>query len=137
MAEERVVLRRRHGAQLKALVLEQCAVPGASVAKVAMAHGLNANIVHCWRKIARERDAAGGWPATRPVVLPAKAATGMTQFVPVSLTPTPAPTPTAPAPAPVAADIQIELRRSATAVKITWPIAAAADCAVWMRELLR
>ena len=42
MAEERVVLRRRHGAQLKALVLEQCAAPGASVAKVAMSHGLNA-----------------------------------------------------------------------------------------------
>ena len=46
MAVERVVLRRRHGAQLKALVLEQCAAPGASVAKVAMSHGLNANIVH-------------------------------------------------------------------------------------------
>ena len=34
-------------------------------------------------------------------------------------------------------DIQIELRRGATAVKITWPIAAAVDCAAWMRELLR
>ena len=49
MATERVVLRRRHSAQLKASVLEQCAVPGASVAKVAMSHGLNANIVHGWR----------------------------------------------------------------------------------------
>ena len=29
MADERVVLRRRHSAQVKALVLEQCAVPGA------------------------------------------------------------------------------------------------------------
>ena len=55
MAEERVVLRRRHSAQLKASVLEQCAVPGASVAKVAMSHGLNANVVHGWRKLARER----------------------------------------------------------------------------------
>ena len=35
------------------------------------------------------------------------------------------------------ADIQIELRRGATAVKISWPIAAAVDCAAWMRELLR
>ena len=32
MAEERVVLRRRHSVQVKALVLEQCAAPGASVA---------------------------------------------------------------------------------------------------------
>ena len=53
----------------------------------------------------------------------------MPQFVPVKLTHT--------TPAPVPADIQIGLRRGATAVKITWPIAAAADCAAWMRELLR
>ena len=53
----------------------------------------------------------------------------MPQFVPVKLTHT--------TPAPVSADIQIELRRGATAVKITWPVAVAADCAAWMRELLR
>ena len=131
MAEERVVLRRRHSAQLKALVLRQCAVPGASVAKVAMSHGLNANIVHGWRKLARERDVAGARPAVSPAAVPAKPAVSMPQFVPVSLTPTPS------AALPSPADIQIELRRGATAVKIIWPITAAADCAAWMRELLR
>ena len=129
MAEQRVVLRRRHGAQLKAMVVEQCAAPGASVAKVAMSHGLNANIVHGWRKLARERDVAAVVPAAMPAAVPTKPAPGMPQFVPVSLTHTPSPS--------MPADIQIELRRGATAVKITWPIAAAADCAVWMRELLR
>ena len=128
MAEERVVLRRRHSAQLKASVLEQCAVPGASVAKVAMSQGLNANVVHGWRKLARERAAAAAVPTPAAAIVPAQPATGAQQFVPVSLTPTPSP------PAP---DIQIELRRGATAVKITWPITAAADCAAWMRELLR
>lgn len=131
MAEERVVLRRRHSAQLKALVLEQCLAPGASVAKVAMSHGLNANIVHGWRKLVRERDAAV--PRPSPASLPAKPVAGVPQFVPVSLTHSPS----ASASASVPADIQIELRRGATAVKITWPITAAADCAVWMRELLR
>ena len=29
-------------------------MPGVSVAKLAMAHGINANIVHDWRKLARE-----------------------------------------------------------------------------------
>ena len=53
MAEERPVLRRRHSAQLKALVLDQCSAPGASVAKVAMSHGLNANMVHDWIKFAQ------------------------------------------------------------------------------------
>ena len=129
MAAERVVLRRRHGAQLKALVPEQCAVRGASVAKVAMSHGLNANVVHGWRKLARERDITGGVPKPGPEIAPAKPVACVPLFVPVSLAPTPLPSPPA--------DIQIELRRCATAVKITWPIAAAADCAAWMRELLR
>ena len=85
MAVERVVLRRRHGAQLKALVLQQCEALGASVAKVAMSHGLNANIVHGWRKLARERDASGARPTPSPVIVPAKPVAGVPQFVPVSL----------------------------------------------------
>jgi transposase len=113
---------------LKTLVLEQCAAPGASVAKVAMSHGVNANIVHGWRKLAREREGAGMSPPS-PVTLAAKTAASVPQFVPVSMAQTTSP------PAPV--DIQIELRRGAVAMKITWPIAAAAECAAWMRELLR
>jgi len=34
-------------------------------------------------------------------------------------------------------DIHIELRRNATTVTVTWPSSAAAECAAWMRELLR
>ena len=128
MAAERVVLRRRHSAELKTLVLEQCAAPGASVAKVAMSHGVNANIVHGWRKLAREREGAAISPPS-PTTLPAKTAASVPQFLPVSMVQTTSP------PAPV--DIQIELRRGAAAMKITWPIAAAAECAAWMRELLR
>jgi transposase len=128
MEAERVVLRRRHSAELKALVLEQCAVPGTSVAKVAMSHGVNANIVHGWRKLAREREGAALSPPG-PATLPAKTAASVPQFLPVSMAQTTSP------PAPV--DIQIELRRGAAVMKITWPIAAAAECAAWMRELLR
>ena len=126
MAEDRAVLRRRHSSQFKALVLQQCAAPGASVAKVAMAHGVNANIVHGWRKLAREREGAAMSPPG-PTTLPAKAAASVPQFLPVSMAQATSP------PAPV--DIQIELRRGAAAMKITWPIAAAAECAAWMRAL--
>ena len=129
MAEERVVSRRRHSAELRALVLEQCAAPRASVAKVAMSHGLNANMVHGWRKLARGSDVAVTRPAPSPAAVPAKHAASLPQFVPVTLTST--------ASTPAPADIQIELRRGATALKITWPVASAADCAAWMRELLR
>jgi transposase len=37
----------------------------------------------------------------------------------------------------VAAVICVELRRNATAMTITWPTSAAADFALWTRELLR
>lgn len=84
------------------------------MAKVAMSHGINANVVHRWRQQAREADAP--------------AAVSVREFVPVSLA---AATPERPL------DIRIELRRGATTMAITWPTAAAGDCAAWMRELLR
>ena len=40
--------RRVHSAELKSKVLAECRRPGASVAAVALAHGLNANLVHKW-----------------------------------------------------------------------------------------
>lgn len=33
--------------------------------------------------------------------------------------------------------IRVELRHGATTMTVTWPVSAAADCAAWMRELLR
>jgi transposase len=37
-----------HGAEFKAQVLAACRQPGASVAAVALAHGLNVNLVRKW-----------------------------------------------------------------------------------------
>ena len=34
-------------------------------------------------------------------------------------------------------DIRIELQRSGTTVNIAWPVAAAAECAAWLRDWLR
>jgi transposase len=107
--------RRRYSAEQKLQVMAECEVAGNSVAKVAMARGINANVVHRWRQLARDTSA----PRTESAG----------QFVPVSLT-------GAPAQAKVP-DIQIQLRRGPTAVTITWPVAAATECATWLRELLR
>ena len=115
MTSERAATRRRYGAQFKTQVLGECAAPGASVAKVAMAHGINANVVHGWRKLARERGGAAIVPR---------------QFVPVALEP-------APTQACVERDIEVELRRGAVTMKVTWPQSARADFAAWTRELLR
>lgn len=112
MNEARKKTRRRYDAGLKQQILAECAQPDASVASIALSHGINANVVHKWR-----RQAGGALPALQA---PA--------FVPVPLPPA------ACAPAP---DIRIELRRGATSVSVTWPLAAAEQCAVWMRELLK
>ncbi len=110
MKDSNKITHRRHSAEVKAQVLAECAQRGASVASVAMSHGINANVVHKWRRL------AGAAP------LP------VSSFVSVAL-----PAPVCPAPA----DIRMELRRGATSMTVTWPTAAAADCAAWMRELLR
>ncbi len=51
MTTDKTRIRRNHHPALKAQILAECAAPGASVAQVAMAHGINANIVHGWRKL--------------------------------------------------------------------------------------
>ncbi|MBI5279739.1 MAG: transposase [Burkholderiales bacterium] len=110
MKDSKKVIRRRHSAERKARVLSECAQPGASVASVAMSHGINANVVHKWRRVAN----------VGAVAMPAAS------FIPVAL-PAPQPQP----------DIRMELRRGTTTMSIAWPAAAAAECAAWMRELLR
>jgi transposase len=116
MDTEKKRLRRNHSTELKAQVLAECAAPGASVAKVAMAHGINANIVHGWRRLARQ--------AVQPIAVPA--------FLPVQIEPS----------APMSSQaalpcINIDLRRGALSVHIAWPLPAAAEFSAWMCEVLR
>lgn len=113
--------RRRHSAEFKAAVIQECMRPGVSIAAVALVHSLNANMLRKWL-IDAEQVAA--LPPTAPVMtepsMPAPT------FIPLALT----------AP-PVDADIRIELHRSGTTINITWPAAAAAQCAAWLRDWLR
>lgn len=106
--------RRRHEAGLKQRVLAECAVPGASVAKVAMAHGLNANLVHKWRRDGR-----------------ASAELGAPTFVPVAMAAS------LPAVNESAQFVDLELQRGALSVRVRWPMAAVPSCAAWLREILR
>lgn len=53
--------RRRHGAEFKAKVLAACDEPGASISGVALAHGLNTNLVRQWRAGAPDAE-----PRARP-----------------------------------------------------------------------
>ena len=86
-----------------------------------MANGVNANLARRW-VVAAEQGATDGARS----VAEARGVAHTPAFVPVQL-------PCA-QPAP---DIRIELRRGATAISVSWPSAEGAQCAVWMRELLR
>ena len=116
MTDDKKATRRRYSAQFKAQVLAECDVPGASVAKVAMAHGINDNVVHNWRKLLRQ---GGPKPAAR-----------FDEFVPVTVA-------AADAHGGDVRSIEVELRRGALTMRITWPLSAGVDFAAWTRELLR
>lgn len=77
MANGQEVRRRRYSDELKQQVLRECEEPSASVAKVAMAHGINANVVHTWRKLARRAWAQQ--PEFVPMMLPPAAVTTRTR----------------------------------------------------------
>ena len=114
--------RRFYSPELKAQVVAQCRLDGASIAAVALAHGINANIVHRWL---REHAAMH---APKPV----------SPFIQLSL----------PAPAGgreaadrsadrPSADIRVEIRRATGVVTVSWPVEASSSCADWLRDWLR
>ena len=89
------------------------------MAAVALANGLNANLLRRWV----QHDAGSSKEPAAPSAAPGG------EFIPLAL---------AAAPTPVAgADIRIELKRGTTTVTVNWPARAAGECAAWLREWLR
>ena len=66
MEDIKRVARRPHSEALKARVLAECSQQGVSVAKVALGHGLNANLVHKWRRAAEAATTRGAVLSRRP-----------------------------------------------------------------------
>jgi len=117
--------RRTHSAEFKAKVVAACRKPGMSMAAVALAHGLNANLLRRW-VVADEAQTAK--PMDALIASPAPSTLENGTFIPIQVE-------TSAVTAPQ--EITIEMRRGAMIVKIGWPLMAAADCAAWLRELLR
>jgi len=93
-----------------------------SSAAVAMANGINANLLRRWVNEAEQRGSVPPPPSGAPPALAAPAPA----FIPLQLPPP-----------MLQADIRIELQRSGVSVSVTWPASAAAECATWLREVLR
>lgn len=114
--------RRTHSDEFKADAVAACMQPGISMAAVAMSREINANLLRRWVREAEAPSQAVDVdlsPGSRPA-LPKPA------FVPL-----PMPAEAAPQ------NICIELRRGGLSITVTWPSSSAAECATWMRELLR
>ncbi len=95
------------------------------MAAVALANGLNANLVRRW--VVTEEQAR---PGTSIAAVKVSAASPVEHgtFIPIALECPPVTTPQS---------ITIELRRGAMVAKVDWPLAAATECSAWLRELLR
>ncbi|MDM0071698.1 transposase [Variovorax sp. J31P207] len=101
--------RRRHTDDFKANLVAACSRPGVSIASVALANGIDANLLRRWIEQGGQRLPSADSVDTT-VDMPrdqAKAA-----FVPVQIGATRPPT---------ASDIRIELKRGATTVRLSDP----------------
>src|SRR5512140_1244910 len=70
--------RERRSIELKRQIVEETLVVGASVARVARAHGVNANQVFQWRRL-YEQGRLGNSGASRAVLLPVSIAPALSQ----------------------------------------------------------
>jgi transposase len=111
LAPER--LRRSYSRALKAQIIAQCGDPKKSVAGVALAHGINANIIHKWLRL-RKRG---------------QLAVSESSFVAVPMTP-----PREPASPQT---IRVDIIKSGVTVTVNWPTGDGAQCAAWLRDWLR
>lgn len=115
--------RRTYSPQFKAELLTACKQPGASIAALALQHGMNANVLHRWLKDHRQETLllCDGAPAFIPIdlaaSLPVLGSDGE---------------PSAPP-----SNIRIELQHHAMTVTLHWPVDAAGECAQMLRALLR
>ena len=109
--------RRQYSSEFRADLIKAASQPGVSVAAVALANGMNANLLRRWIKMAQSRE---------NLVTAMAASLPVEGFVPLSM------------PSPDSdRDVRIELSRGAMSIKVNWPISAAGACALWVREVMR
>jgi len=114
--------KRVHSEEFKGELVRACSELGVSVAGVALANGVNANLLRKWM-LARGVTA----PSLQRRVEAKEPMARAPEFLPVAITEA----------EPRLPEIRIEARRGSAVVKIEWPVAAAAECAAWLRGWLK
>ena len=121
--------KRTYSADTKAELLAACNAPGASIAAVASAHGMNANVLHRWLKEASQPrvpiDSVAGTGTTAVDI----AGQSVSSFIALPLLTKPA--------EPVEREIKVEVRKGGLVMTVTWPMSAASDFACWSASVLK
>lgn len=115
--------RRRYTNEFKADLVAQCRGLGVSMARVAMAHGINANLLRRWVVEANDQALKPGVSSADLVTRSTTVQAGA--FIPVKID------------MPLRSELHIEISRGDLQVKVTWPVDAAPASAAWLREVLR
>ena len=116
--------RRRHSAAFTVEAVAACGQPGVSIAAAALARGLNANVRRRW--VVEAERASGSMPLPARSTPPSIALESTKSFVPIALTSS-----------ATESVIRIEIRRGSSTVSVQWPVTAAGECALLLRELVR
>ena len=115
--------RGRYSDDFKRQVVTTCLEPGVSTAAIALANGLNANMLRRWVL----ESSQGSKSQLTTIAKPPLTALANPDFIPVKF---------APPPSAQGTDIRIELQHARGAIQIHWPMAASSQCAQWLREVL-
>ena len=118
--------RRRYTDEFKKQAIEACLQPGISMASVALANGLNANLLRRW--VTERQDEAAD-----SAILPDQGPSVIAEPTPPGLVPITVVMPEI----PPSGEIKIEIHRNQMLISITWPVSQSTSCADWLRDLLR
>jgi transposase-like protein len=126
---------RTYTPQFKAELVALCHKPGAFIAALTLQHGMNANLLHRWRK-----EWTQGLHRLEGGITTAVATPQTPAFIPIELS-TAASTTASEQPCTASStpetDIRIKCQRPGLSVTVYWPLAGAAECAQMLRALLR
>jgi transposase-like protein len=106
----------------KAEAVGACQQPGVSIAAVALARRLNANLLRSWVRQAERNNAPIAIQPTTPSVAIESSESFVPVALPVSLT---------------ESMIRVELRRKGRSMSMQWPASAARECALLLREMMK
>lgn len=118
-------IRRTHSPEFKARVLAACRQPGASIAGVALAHGVNTNVVHKWLSGIGMKRCAQQLPAATPSPM------SPMQFLPVGLSASSREHSVSPG----SQDIHLDLDLGAMQIKLRCPRGSALSAAALLHAL--